>query len=190
MSYKVGNRAGVVLVFLVLAGASGCSSPDPDNPSEAKSTMSTDKPRYFIGTAEEHTQAMVTCMNDSGYAAKIVTKQGDDPAMEVNPGSDSPEAAQQMMAAHAQCIGKVGELQPTEDGLSEASVRVTYEWVSGQYKCLEDSGFILSPMKTWESYFDDVQRSGGKDGDAFGYLVNQNDYVSALATCPRTTDSW
>lgn len=140
-----------VPLLLFGAGCSAAASPSPP-------TSASERP-VFAGTKTEWTQAMATCMQKKGVKATFRVDGEGVPTVEVNDPNDRGDGTSPGRIAWDTCQD---ELPVRPEPTSDADFKVMYDNLVAQSKCVQDEGYEIPPVPSWQSF---LEQARAKDVD-------------------------
>lgn len=166
-----------LLVPLVLIA---CTATPPDEPAADSDVRLPPGPSVeFEGEIDAWSVAMVDCLVDAGWDARLDGEPGEGGLYVEDPG---PAQEDQYRADLTECLTvKVGE--PVEIS-SEADLRDRYDRLVEQTACLQEAGYPISEPPSYQSYRDAFEAQG--DTSSFWPLgeIGGEDGRIAASQCP------
>jgi hypothetical protein len=134
----------------------------------------TAEPDAYIGRLAE-------CLREAGWNVQVDSQGG----LSAHISADQRAA---FMAARETCTAKAGP-PPTSAPVSEADIRLRYDYLVRARECLLALGFALREPPSFEQFLDDYATGPWTPYLELADQTNQSEWERANAACPQTPDS-
>lgn len=139
-----------LLAAVTVLALSGCSDADDPDSSDVSETSS----EFFVGTPEEYTVLVRTCLDEKGF----LTADNPGGAPDGFAVAVGDHAEGEVTRASEECRAELGE--PQMSGLPEDELRTRYDARVAQWECLVENDLVSGDPISFEVFVEDYNRSG------------------------------
>lgn len=167
-------RSVAALVLLVSSGSCALT-PEPDEPTTTA---------VWSGTRTEYMQALVACLSEQGWDAKVET----DPVAGLTIAADTPEASDhdRFVADSEECVASLPQRpEPSTD----AELSQMYDNLVARYECIRDGGYAPVAPPSFDAWLETFRANQEAPWDPFEGL-DDSQRVPAAQLCPIDADAW